>query len=1243
MSQTTPPEPTTIPLQDPSPRQTSGPRPIYGHRRQPLWRRIARRLLRRKVSRTEESMLPVLIQVFAGFSKMDGRVDEADIDSTLGFLRYDYPETVYSELRELYAGALHEWQNLDEIAEHIAERLHFEDKILLGVQLYVLISRADLQKEHLISFYQFMTTLGVASEAIALVYQLNTSDPYAQIPDDSDDSTQPLETLIIGRRKPADVVLPSMSDNCSIAAFRFQELILLKNIGRDPVIVRGRYIRPGEFCRVYEGQAILLAEVVLDYHDIVFYLNAKKNVSSTQLFLSIDHNNKAHFIEKSRSKLSYLEIKFGLDIKVKVLRDMDASINTVRLHEGITMEVNLNDKIFFDDLTEIAVSDLRRRARELGGRFDLLPNRTEYLVSNNPNMLHEGDILLSPGSIGELLLRIRCDYSAKSGELEILAADRPVMIGDATVRGSAYLRDGDTIAIGEGQYLRCHFSDGIIEEERNIISSLQVRDLSHSYDKRTTALDNISFAVQRGEMICVMGPSGCGKSTLLKTLAGQLKPNRGKILLNSVDLYDHHSDLTYYISYIPHEEALDPLLTVEENLDTAAAIRAPYFTRAERRRRADAKIVELGLSEIRHRVAGDAGTKHLSGGQRKRLNAGLDMIGLSDVYLFDEPTSGLSSKDSEHVLEIIRGLTHNKITLVSIHQPSSRLFHMFDKAILLDNGGKLAFFGTPAQMLAYFAEARDQEGVAPNAFAEHDAGMASLHSMESTPIDQNSQQPTRHVPLTPDFIFDILETPLRDLSGDVIYESNDRGQLAPARRFNPSFWRDRFQTYRLLEEVHLRQIEPDASAASHALTPPRRPKRNLKEDWVHLVNQFKRAFLSKLRNRANLATTLLEAPMLAILVATVLRYSEEGDYNFASAFHIPTYLFLTLVIGLFLGLTNSAEEVIRDRILLERERNHGIRISTYILSKITSLGFFALLQCVIYLMIGNAILGIRDMFWHNLFWMFSTSFVGITVGLFISSRVKSSKTAINIIPLILIPNIILGGALIKYEEMNSGLDLFRSIGTWLGPEHQKPAEEPSSNLQVPTICNIMPLRWSYEAVIIGHAERNPASALINDIEDRLKYFMEKEKLTPEEENQLDHAKQALATVYGLSAPTAKGVYNKLKTIRQDLKKNKFDPSDYSPDPDLAPNTKLVSAEDIYLNEKVLDLFNRAEVEKLDYRRDAPPNVFFGSTKRLTFPANGTEETYTCDTLKLNALSMGGFALFGLICLQISLTRQLRKV
>lgn len=1200
--------------------------------RSSLWQRLRQSVgRRRQPQRTEQTMLPVLIQVFAGFTKLDGRVAEAEIDSILGFLRYDYPETVYSELRGLYATALRERQNLDQIARDLSGRLPLSEKILLGVQLYVLISRAGLPKENLITFYQFMTNLGVASEAINIVYQLNTSETLEAAESAAAEGEQPLETIIIGRRRPADVVLEPLSDSHALAAFRFRDLILIKNIGSQSIIARGRQVNEGEFCRIYESQHILIGEMVLDYQDLAFYFNAKKNVSGVQLYLAQDSDG-THFIEKARTKQSYLDVKFGLNITASVLRDMDARIGSVALRRGAMVEVSIRDKIVFADRTEIAFSDLRRRARELGGRFNLLPNRSEYLVSNNPNRLREGDILLSPGARGDVVLRIVCDYFDKSGELEVIESPQPIQVDGVPVRSTSPLSDGVTITITEGQYLRCYFSDGIIEEERNVINVLRVTDVSHTYDRRTTAMDNIGFTVQRGEMVCVMGPSGCGKSTLLKTLAGQLRPDYGRVELNSVHLYDHLADLTPYIAYIPHEDAFDPLLTVEENLDTAAAIRAPHLSRLERRRRADAKLVELGLSEFRHRLAGDDRTKSLSGGQRKRLNAGMDMIGIADIYLFDEPTSGLSSKDSEHVLDLIRGLTHNKITLVSIHQPSSRLFHMFDKALLLDKGGKLAFFGTPAQMLEYFAEARSQEGVLSHAFEE--------------PLPDEC---AKGQAVTPDFVFDVLETPLRDLSGDIIYEQDLRGQLIPARRFSPGFWGDRFQTHRLLQEVNLRSLEADATATVQLSKTPQRPTRTWRDDWTQFTNQVKRAFLSKMRNRANLATTLLEAPALAFLVAVVLRYSEDGAYNFASAFHIPTYLFLTLVIGLFLGLTNSAEEIIRDRTLLERERNHGIRVGFYILSKLISLGFFALVQCIIYLVIADAILSIRDMFWHNLFWMFITSFVGVAAGLFISSVVNTPKTALNVIPLIMIPNIILGGALIKYEEMNRGLDIIHSIRRWVGP-NQGDKEEEDSKLKVPFICHLMPLRWSYESIIIAHAERNPVSALINDIGAQLDLYKKKnesgEGLTPEEEAGLDAAKDALAIVYGLEGADADGVRAKIQAIRGGLARGDFNPAAFLGDS--APG-ETVTAEQLYLNEKVLDLFNRAEVERRDYRRgDDRPNVFFGKEKQWLIQP-GDDETgeepviWQADTLKLNASMLLLFSLIGLIALHTNLRRQMRKV
>jgi hypothetical protein len=137
----------------------------------------------------------------------------------------------------------------------------------------------------------------------------------------------------------------------------------------------------------------------------------------------------------------------------------------------------------------------------------------------------------------------------------------------------------------------------------------------------------------------------------------------------------------------------------------------------------------------------------------------------------------LSSKDSEHVIEIIRSLAHNKIVLVVIHQPSARLFQMFTKAVLLDRGGKLVFHGKPSEMLEYFTEAAAEEKAMATENVRAAAG-------------------------SPEFCFDILETPLHDLSGDVILEEGNSGQLMPARRFSPDFWRDRFDTHRLTLEMH---------------------------------------------------------------------------------------------------------------------------------------------------------------------------------------------------------------------------------------------------------------------------------------------------------------------------------------------------------------------------------------------------------------------------------------------------------
>ena len=1163
----------------------------FAYRVRRTGRRWMRRALRKPRSVSEgPNLLPLLIQVLASFTKADGVIMEEEIDSSLGFLRYDYPEAVYSELRQLFRQALYEQQDLAVMAQKLGAQLSTERKIMLGVQLYDLISQAGLKQEEVVAFYSFMSQMGMAAQAIDIVYQLNASE-------DSDPSiyqhgASPLESLSFGRDGKADIILKSLSEADHLMAFRYHDLILLKNYSGQNVSVRGRPLARGGFCRIYPGQRILVGDQVLSYQELAQYFNAKKNVSLPQIFIRVSRDSDEVQLERSRTRESALRVTFGLKLRVKALRDVNAELNGIRLKAGTQVEATLEDKIVFHNDSELDLSDLRRRARALGGRFQLKASKSEYLVSNDPSRLQADDILLSPGTSGDVVLKIFCDYDQRVGQLEVIEADRPIMVGDEAVRTTAQLKDGDTIRIDVGQILRCNFSERIIEEERNIIRTLEVNEVTHRFSKGQIGLDGISFSVTRGELVCVMGASGSGKSTLLRVLAGQLQPTSGDVFLNGQSLYQNVDTLKQYISYMPQQDAFDEHLTIGENLLFAAAIRAPHLSRRDRSRRLEAKLIELGLGERRDAVVGSPERKLLSGGERKRLNIGLDMIGMSDVYLFDEPTSGLSSKDSEHVMEIIRGLAHNKIVIVTIHQPSSKLFQMFHKAILLDKGGRLAFFGTPSDMLRYFAEAEHQH--------QFGAELGACPSCGTT---------------RPEFIFDVLETPLRDLSGDIIFEENSRGQLVASRRYSPDFWRDKYEAFRLIQDVKqvsLRQEE----AAPLPVAPVERKRLPVRwhDEWTQFRTLLRRSFTSKLRNRANLVITIGVSPVLALLIATILRYSENGTYDFASAYHIPTFLFLGLIVAMFLGLTNSADDIIRDRPVLQRERNIKVRLSYYVISKTLTLGVFALIQCILYVLIGNSVLQIRGMFWIDLGIMFMTAMSGVALGLLISSLVADPKTAANIVPLVLIPQIIMGGALIKYEDMNRNLALLHSLSHWFTehPDTDKTIKS-ESKLQVPLVCQFIAMRWSYEEMIVAQAKLNPLTLRQDWANDEIQKLAPKAK-TLGQRARLNDLKDVLALLSGLEGRSAREIEHYLKLVDPVIAgKQKFDPS-------LFREAKgPVTAEQLYVNQKVSDLLSKAEMEQNDYRRSKRPNVFFGPEKRYFGIKFGM---FTFDTIVLIGSMLG---------------------
>ena len=1185
------------------------------HRLRRLTDGTLRRMLRKPRTVTESpNLLPLLIQVLAAFSKADGQVLEEEIDSSLGFLRYDYPEAVYSELRKLFRQALNEQQDLTAMAQKLAVELSAERKIMLGVQLYDLISKAGMDQKQVVAYYGFMAQLGMAAQAIDIVYQLNAAE-------EADKSVyqhgqSPLESLTFGGNGSADVKMKGLEGAERLVAFRYHDLILLKNQSSRGIVVRGRPLGPGAFCRVYSGQRIILGEQVLTYQDLAYYFNAKKKVAVTQVYLAIDSNDEVD-IEKVRNRESSLEVIFGLKVQVRALRTVDALLNGVALRAGTVVEASLDDKIVFHNDSELPLSDLRRRARALGGRFQLKAYKSGYLVSNNPSLLDHDDILLSPGTSGEVLLKILCDYENKVGRLEVLQADRPILVEDQPVKGTVDLKDGDTIRIDTGQVLRCNFSERIIEEERNIISSLELRDVTHKFRRDATGLDGISFSIRRGEMVCVMGASGSGKSTLLRCIAGQQLPTEGEVLLNGQSLYRDLETLKTFVAYIPQDDAFDDHLTIEENMEFAAAIRSPHLSGRDRSRRIEGRLIELGLFERGGWVVGSLVKKRLSGGERKRLNIGLDMISGADVFLFDEPTSGLSSKDSEHVIEIIRSMAHNKIVLVTIHQPNSKLFQMFSKALLLDKGGRLVFYGTPAEMLNYFAEAEHEQH-----FGTELGGCPACGT-------------TR-----PEFIFDVLETPQRDLSGDVIYEENSQGQLIPARRFSPDYWRDKYESFRLVQDVKQVNLRKTAATSTEpmerALLERQHQPIRWRDEWTQFRTLWRRAFISKLRNRGNLFLTLLVPPTLALLIGWALYFTddESGAYTFASAFHIPTYIFIALLVSLFLALMNSVDDIIRDRVVLHRERNLDVRLGSYVAAKFGTLVLFSAVQCALFILVGNQVLEIRGMFWPYFFFMLITAASGTSLGLLISSLVADSKTAANFVPLVLIPQLIFGGALIKYEDMNKDLDAIYSIKRWIFT-HPEAAGRPRDDekLTVPLISRFIATHYSYEALIVAQARLNPLAARQDRIQDQIDAIAANHDRTPAETARLEDLKDTLALLSGLESGSEGEIAKRLKRVDKIIAGGSLDTAG------LRSRTTGFTAERLFTNQKVNDLVSKAETEQNDYRRTDKEgefmlvNVFFGPLKRFL--------GVTTTVFIFNALVLIVSSLTQLIILYAILRRQLR--
>ena len=543
--------------------------------------------------------------------------------------------------------------------------------------------------------------------------------------------------------------------------------------------------------------------------------------------------------------------------------------------------------------------------------------------------------------------------------------------------------------------------------------SFVAENLTYRFDDGYLAVDDVTLSAKEGMLVGILGASGSGKTTLMNLLCGILKPTSGSVRLNGIDINNNKGELEGVFGYVPQDDLLIENLTVRENLFFAASQCFADKSKEALLEIVDNMLMNIGLYEKKDLKVGSVFNTGISGGQRKRLNIALELIREPSVLFLDEPTSGLSSRDSENLIHLLHDITiKGKIVFNVIHQPSSEIFKMFDKVVILDQQGAMAYYGNPVDAVVYFKS----------------ADMQINAQQGECPTCGNVNAET---------IFDIIDMHVVD----------EFGRYTNKRKVSPREWAENFKN------TSPKLVEPEVKSL---------PQKNFKRpDKLHqFIIYLTRDLKSKLADLQYVLLTLLEAPVLGLILAFLIRYIADPDskvYIFAENENIPIYIFMTVIVALFLGLVISAEEIFNDRKILKREKFLNLSKSSYLLSKIVILVGISIIQSLLFVMVANSILGVHGLFFRYWLAFFVTAFSANMLGLIISASFNSAINIYIVIPLLIIPMMVLSGAMFTFDKLN------RKIG---------------SVDKVPLIAEFMPTRWTYEALMVTQFKDNKYNQII---------------------------------------------------------------------------------------------------------------------------------------------------------------------
>ena len=573
--------------------------------------------------------------------------------------------------------------------------------------------------------------------------------------------------------------------------------------------------------------------------------------------------------------------------------------------------------------------------------------------------------------------------------------------------------------------------------------------IEYKFRNSENGVQEFSFAARAGDLVGIMGGSGVGKSTLLDLFNGNLVPQKGNIFINGFDLNKNKEKLEGIIGYIPQDDLLMEDLTVFQNLYYNAKLCFSDYTEIKILKTVIRLLKELDLYNIRYLKVGNPLEKYISGGQRKRLNIGLELLREPMIMFIDEPTSGLSSMDAEMVMLLLKRQTlRGKIVLINIHQPSSDIFKLFNRILILDKGGYIVYQGDPLDALVYF-------------------------KTENQQLNADESQCTTCGNVNPEQILDIVETKY----------VNEFGRLTDIRRFSPIEWYEKYN--KGIENKNKQQINRKNLPQINFKVPGH---------WKQFLVFGARDIRSKIVNKQYMFITFLEAPVLAIIIGYFTKYysgssTDPGQYVFINNDNLVSYIFMSVIVSLFLGMILSAEEIIKDARILKRESFLHLSSFSYINSKVFIVFTISAIQMITFVVIGNYMLEIKGMTLKYWLMLFSAACLANMIGLNISAALKSVATIYIVIPLILVPQILFSGTVVPFDKL-------RTLN-----KHSR---------YVPVAGDIMTSRWAFEALTVEQFKNNRFERNFFEDEMRMSRAMFKTSfLIPLLKGKMDEARKIL--------------------------------------------------------------------------------------------------------------------------------------